>query len=368
LSPHPVFELTPAGDPTYKNPALLALPAGLRDALLSAACRQRDADPERPGSCEVRWDDRWFHLDVHPTPQWESVRVYAHDVTERKRAELSLREAHATLERAVDERTHDLQREVVIRKRAEEAALAANVAKSAFLATVSHELRTPLNAIIGYAEMIQEDLGEASESAIDVDRLLASARHLLGLIGDILDLSKIEAGQMAVIDEPVDLGEILAEVLAALAPSARARHNELRGAISPALPRIRSDARAIRQILTNLVGNAVKFTREGVVTVRASVVTSPHAAIVIEVEDTGIGIPAAKLRTIFEPFTQADSSTVREYGGTGLGLTISRKLAELLGGALDVASEVGVGSTFTLHLPLGPKPAHADHPDHPTGA
>ncbi|MCB9568714.1 MAG: PAS domain S-box protein [Myxococcales bacterium] len=353
LSPLPVFELTPAGEATYINPALLALEPELREALLDAARRRLDRSPEALGTlrCDVMGADRWFHLEIQPTPEWGSVRVYAQDITERKQAELSLREAHATLERKVDERTRDLQREVKIRKRAEEAALSASEAKSSFLATMSHELRTPLNAIIGYGELVQEDLGPRSPSSPDLDRILAAARHLLGLINDILDLSKIEAGQMTRIDEVVDVAAAIAEVAAVVTPAARARGDRLELDISSALPRLNTDGRALRQILMNLVGNAVKFTRDGAVTVRAALHEGPTPTLEIAVRDTGIGIPADKLRTIFEPFTQADSSTIREYGGTGLGLTISRKLAELLGGALEVASVVGVGSIFTLRIP-----------------
>ncbi len=329
LNPQPIFELSHDGELMYLNPALLALDEELREGMVAEARRVIESSPnfvEGVLSREVYAGEHWIQQVIHATGEWHSVRVYALDITERKLAELSLREAHDSLDRKVKERTVDLRREVETRKRAEEAALAANEAKSAFLATMSHELRTPLNAVIGYAELLADDFGE-SEASDDLGKIVAAAHHLLGLINDILDLSKIEAGRVAIAREPVDLHEVVADVVATIGALAQARGNQVEAVVDPACGPFECDPRRLRQILLNLCGNAAKFTANG--------------AIQVSVE----------LERIFEPFTQADSSTAREYGGTGLGLAISRKLAELLGGSLTASSTVSVGSRFTIRLP-----------------
>ncbi|MEZ4379751.1 MAG: ATP-binding protein [Nannocystaceae bacterium] len=352
LSPQSIFELSRGGELMYMNPALLGLEASMRDGLVDAA---RDVLERAPAFVdgihrrEVCCDARWFEQVIHATSEWESVRVYVQDITERKLAEISLREAHDSLDRKVKERTVDLQREVEIRKRAEEAALAANEAKSAFLATMSHELRTPLNAIIGYSELLVEELPEG-ESHEDLGKIVAAGQHLLGLINDILDLSKIEAGQMALVFEEVDLEAAIDDVVATVEPLARARGNVVSVVHGAGDVCVLGDPRRIRQILLNLCGNAAKFTKNG--DIRVTVRVRERGWVDASVADTGIGISEDKLGRIFEPFTQADSSTSREYGGTGLGLAISRKLAELLGGSLGATSQLGVGSVFTLRLPL----------------
>ena len=352
LNPQPIFELSQDGELMYLNPALLALEDELRDGMVAEAKRVIEASPsfvEGVLSREVYAGDHWIQQVIHATGEWQSVRVYALDITERKLAELSLREAHDSLDRKVKERTVDLRREVETRKRAEEAALAANEAKSAFLATMSHELRTPLNAVIGYAELLADDFGE-SEASDDLGKIVAAAHHLLGLINDILDLSKIEAGRVTIAREPVDLREAIGDVVATIGALAKARGNQVEAVIDPSCGLFECDPRRLRQILLNLCGNAAKFTAHGSIRVTVAP-TASGRFIEIVVADTGIGIPPEKLERIFEPFTQADSSTAREYGGTGLGLAISRKLAELLGGSLTASSTVGVGSEFTIRLP-----------------
>ncbi|MCA9637980.1 MAG: hybrid sensor histidine kinase/response regulator, partial [Myxococcales bacterium] len=183
-------------------------------------------------------------------------------------------------------------------------------------------------------------------------RIRSAGTHLMGLINNILDLSKIEAGRAELRIEEVTLPDAIERVAMTVRPIAAARGNAITTSFEGPIERCRTDPTKLRQVLINLVGNAAKFTRDGAVHVGCVVREQPDGPwFEISVRDTGIGIPADKLRTIFEPFTQADSSTIREYGGTGLGLTISRKLAELLGGALEVASAVGVGSIFTLRIP-----------------
>ena len=233
------------------------------------------------------------------------------------------------------------------------AAEAANHTKSLFLANMSHELRTPLNAILGYSEMLAEDAvaqGQAAMAA-DLARIQQAGRHLLGIIGDILDLTKIEAGRLELAYEPV----VVAELLDIVADVGRLEHggNRLIHERDTDLGVITTDPVKLRQVLINLLGNADKFTEDGTITLRARRYAE---TIRFEVQDTGIGMNPAQLATVFEPFVQADPSSTRRYGGVGLGLTICKRLCEQLGGSLTAASEPDVGSTFTVTLPvhLGP--------------
>ena len=244
------------------------------------------------------------------------------DVTERKRAEAELWAA-------------------------KEAAEEASRLKSGFLSTMSHELRTPLTAIMGYAElMMGASLGPVEEA--DAAQISRSARHLLALVDDLLDLSRIEAGRLDLVPEEVDLADVVARVAAEVAPLAAAKGLTLTVAAPAGLPRLRADPVRLRQLLLNLAGNAVKFTERGAVTL-----TARAAAVGVEVAvaDTGIGIAAEALPHVFDEFRQADSSTTRRYGGSGLGLAIAHRLARMHGGAIAVESAPAVGSTFTVWLP-----------------
>lgn len=274
----------------------------------------------------------------------------------------ALRAAQAQLEARVVERTQTLELEVAQRRRTEHelllakaAAEDANTAKSAFLANMSHELRTPLNAIIGYSEMLEEDAAEhgLTDSIDDLQRINHSGRHLLSLIDDILDLSKIEAGRLEL---HVDTFEAATVVTAAVRTSeslASARHNRLRVSGAESLGVMRSDPTKLQQVLLNLVGNACKFTSDGEVHVACERRREySRDWIVIAVRDTGIGMTPAQVSRLFKEFMQADFSTSRKYGGTGLGLAISQKLAGLLGGAVSVDSQLGTGSMFTLRVPV----------------
>lgn len=243
------------------------------------------------------------------------------------------------LEQRVAERTRDLEH--------------ANAAKSEFLAHMSHELRTPLAAIIGFGELLHERAKALPEQAEFSRQIVSNGQHLLVLLNDILDLSKIEAGQMTFERCALDPQRLAREVLGLFEVRAQTAGIGLRLEQDGSLPAlIASDPTRLRQVLVNLVGNAVKFTKTGSVQLRLSHLSDPSLGprLVVEVQDTGIGIPANKLETIFEPFAQADGSTTRRFGGTGLGLAIARRLARGLGGDLVVESVLGQGSTFRLEI------------------
>lgn len=235
---------------------------------------------------------------------------------------------------------------------ARDAAEAASNAKSDFLSRMSHELRTPLNSVIGFARVLRRNgAGRfAKDDLTYLDRIQANGEHLLKLVNDILDVAKIEAGRVHVERGPVRLDALVRELVEQLEGQPRPAEVVLRAEV-PALPvMVETDARLLRQVLINLAGNALRFTHRGQVVL--SLIADPitHAALRIEVRDTGIGIPADRQRAIFEPFEQADSTTSRAYGGTGLGLSIARSLCEALGYRLSLESKVGSGSTFSVHL------------------
>jgi signal transduction histidine kinase/CheY-like chemotaxis protein/HPt (histidine-containing phosphotransfer) domain-containing protein len=257
---------------------------------------------------------------------------------------------------SLDDVTQLEEKEVELR-RAKHDAESANQAKSEFLANMSHEIRSPMNAILGFTELLRR--GQArneKEYRRHLDIVHASGTHLLGLINDILDLSKVESGRLEVEAIACSPYQIAHEVVQAQGVKAQEKGIAITLECPGAAPEsLQSDPGRLRQILTNLVNNAIKFTSHGGVTVTLRFVPSrPDARLQIEVADSGIGIAEDKLESVFEPFTQAESSITRRFGGTGLGLTISRRFARAMGGDIEVRSTYGQGSTFVLTLPAGP--------------
>ncbi len=225
--------------------------------------------------------------------------------------------------------------------------------KSSFLANISHELRTPLNAIIGYSEMLEEEAQERGleELAPDLSRIHGAGKHLLALINDVLDLSKIEAGRMELVLEDFDVGGLVREVEATILPMVAKNENELEVSCA-GIGVMHADLMRVRQVLFNVLSNAAKFTQSGRVSLEVlPLQLAGRDWIEFTVSDTGIGLAPEQAQRLFQSFSQADASTSRRFGGTGLGLVISRRLAEMMGGDIQLESELGRGSVFTVRLP-----------------
>ena len=301
-----------------------------------------------------------FNSMLTTIQQRDAELVVAKNNAEQARERLAdsnakLEEINRTLEAKVTERTIEMHKAMT-------AAREANHAKSSFLAKMSHELRTPMNAIIGYAEMLIEDASDRDDKAAiqDLRKILSAARHLLGLINDVLDLSKIEAGKMDLYLESFDVWTFVHDVIPTAQPLIDRNKNQLKVDCAESFGQMRADATKLRQILLNLLSNASKFTDEGVVHLRVERDGSgPREMVVISIQDSGIGMSEEQLGRLFQVFSQADKSTSAKYGGTGLGLAISRQFARLMGGDITVESKPGEGSTFIVRIPIEVAPVRA---------
>ena len=282
------------------------------------------------------------------TSELQRAKIVAEEARERiHQSNEQLAEANRTLEGRVEDRTRLLAKAV---DDAEEA----SKAKSTFLAKMSHELRTPLNAIIGYSEMLQEDARDDGDTrtADDLDKVLNAARHLLGLINDVLDISKIEAGKMELFLETFPLSKVIGDVAATISPLIDKKGNKLVLEYAEDVGTMHADATKLRQMLLNLLSNASKFTEKGSITLRVTrIMGIGNDIIEFAIVDTGIGMTPTQLARLFQAFSQADASTASKYGGTGLGLAISKQFAQMMNGDITVTSIAGTGSSFVIRLP-----------------
>lgn len=279
------------------------------------------------------------------------IKIYLRFIRQEHRHTAELSETNELLKQEIIERKR-IEEEL---KWAKEAAEAANLAKSQFLANMSHELRTPLNAIIGYSQMLKEYATDRSQEEYipDLDKIDTAGKHLLGLINDVLDISKIEAGRMELFNETFDLAMLVDEAVST-AQLLMKRHANTFHLHYPEETKVDmyTDLTKLRQILLNLLSNAAKFTENGTVTLTVSSLMKEDIQWVkFQVTDTGIGLTSEQIGRLFQPFTQADSSTTRKYGGTGLGLAITKHFVEMMGGYIAVESEFGKGSTFFMEIP-----------------
>ncbi|VTT97883.1 signal transduction histidine kinase : PAS domain S-box OS=Singulisphaera acidiphila (strain ATCC BAA-1392 / DSM 18658 / VKM B-2454 / MOB10) GN=Sinac_7190 PE=4 SV=1: MASE1: PAS_4: PAS_9: PAS_3: HisKA: HATPase_c: Response_reg: Hpt [Gemmataceae bacterium] len=332
-----------------------------RPAAAAAVGRLAAGGTARALEIRLRHADGSYRWTVwNATPFQEGVSFYAtgQDVTDQKQAEEDLRRSALRIAESrdrIEQQAEELTRRTAELTRAREAAEAASRAKGEFLANMSHEIRTPMNGIIGLTDLLL-NTPTSHDQRESLALIKSSADALLTVINDVLDFSKIEAGKLVLDPAPFHLRDAVEDALRALAPGAHAKGLELTCAPHPDLPAaVEGDAGRLRQVLTNLVGNAIKFTEHGEVVVLVAPAGPPRGGRVrFTVTDTGIGIPPDKRASIFDAFSQADSSTTRRFGGTGLGLTISARLVRLMGGDIWVESAPGQGSRFHFEIPFGP--------------
>ena len=267
-------------------------------------------------------------------------------------------EAVMRIRLSLEQETIEERNKLAILREAMEAAELASKRKSIFLAKISHELRTPLNAVIGYAEILREnfeDRPDAARKMDDLDRIHTAGRHLLALVNDVIDLSSIESNRQELTTHPIVVSSLVNEVIATASPLIAKRDNRMVVDMPVDLGTLELDALKIRQSILNLVSNAAKFTTKGVITLtvlRRRARSGAGDLLVLEVSDNGIGMTPEGLGRLFRNFSQAENDTANRYGGTGLGLALTQRFCEMMGGSISVRSERGVGTTFTIELPI----------------
>jgi len=332
----------------------------------------------------VHLEDTMRMVSAHKNYEVRAVKAYADEIgslidgfntmlSDIQNRDTALRGANDELQT----RTRELEEEISHRKEAQDELLKAKYvaeeasrAKSTFLANMSHELRTPLNAIIGYSEMLEEEAHDSAtvETVQDLQKIKSAGRHLLALINDVLDLSKIEAGKMSLHLETFEVSGMIEEIVTTLQPAIEKNSNTLWVHLAQDVGMMQADITKVRQILFNLLSNACKFTDHGTISVDVDQSTEQGQGwLRFRVTDTGIGISAKQKENLFQEFVQADTSIARKYGGTGLGLAITHRFVQLMKGRIGVESEPGLGSTFTVHIPaqvkleaVGPIQAEGD--------
>jgi len=344
----------PRGIITDVNKQMEALTGCTRDELIGAPFKDYFTDPERAeaGIKVVLGESKVTDYELTARARDGTETVVSYNATTFHDRDRKLQGVFAAA------------RDVTERKRYERSLEQANRAKSVFLANMSHELRTPLNAIMGYSEMLQEEAAERQLDGFgaDLEKINGAGRHLLALINDILDLSKIEAGKMDLFLESFDVANMIDEVASTIQPMVAKNANTLRIERVADLGAMHADQIKVRQGLFNLLSNAAKFTHDGTITLKVErLLMEGSEWIVFRVTDTGIGLSPEQIVKLFQDFTQADASTTRKFGGTGLGLALTRRFCQIMGGDVIVHSIPGEGSIFTIKLPaiVGDRKAEA---------
>lgn len=299
---------------------------------------------------ETRFTSKSRWLEFRLSPGVKGLSIFWQDISNRKKAEFQLALSLEANDEALKKAYEAQKKAETERLKAEKA----NQAKSEFLANMSHELRTPLNAIIGYSEMLEEDAEdlEQEEFIPELQKIQSAGKHLLGLINDVLDLSKVEAGRMEMYLETFAIMPLVEDVASTMQPVIEKNSNVLKIQCADTIDKMYADQVKVRQSLFNLLSNASKFTQSGIITITiSSEETQNDRWINFQIQDTGIGMLPEQLQKIFNAFAQADSSTTRKYGGTGLGLTITKRFVQMMGGTVNVESDIGKGTTFIVKIP-----------------